>query len=248
MFIEIRAMFIEIISTGVKCRLILLHNQSKTIMKTKIIISALLILALLPGCFIKSIHPFYTDKDLVYKEELLGKWTGKDDSNWEISRHMRKAGLAKADIPDKAYDIAYSDEKGTSRFIAHLFQLDKQLYIDFYPAEDAGHTDLEGFHFVQAHSLAQASISNNVVTIKWYNEEWLMTLFNQNKVRIAHERTPYDLDDKDPDHQQVILTANTADLQKFIRKYGQDPEAFGTDKNKSDYTMILTRQKASNKK
>lgn len=118
MFIEIRVMLSQIISTGVKCRLILLHNQSKTIMKTKIIISALLILALLPGCFIKSIHPFYTDKDLVYKEELLGKWTGKDDSNWEISRHMRKAGLAKADIPDKAYDISYSNEKGTSRFIA----------------------------------------------------------------------------------------------------------------------------------
>jgi hypothetical protein len=217
-------------------------------MKTKIIITSIILLALLPGCFVKSLHPFYTEKDLLFKEELLGRWTGNEDSKWEIKRHMKSTGLLKPQVPDNAYDITYTDDKGSSSFVAHLFMLDKQMYIDFYPGESAGHTDLEGFHFIQAHSLAQLKISNNTLTIRWYNEEWMLKLFNQNRVRIAHERVPYDLDDKDPEHQQVILTATTADLQKFIRKYGQDPEAFASEKNKRDYTFVLKRQNSQNLK
>jgi hypothetical protein len=211
-------------------------------MKTKIIFLTILLLAILPGCLVKSLHPYYADKDLLFKEELLGNWSGKDSSGWEISRHMKKTGLFNPGTPDKAYDIIYTDSKGRSKFIAHIFLLDEQLYIDFYPEEDAGNTDLGSFHYIQAHSLARLTISKNNLTIQWFNEEWLMNLFNQNRIRIAHERIPYDPDDKNPDRDQVILTAPTEDLQKFILKYGKDPNAFDKGKNKSDYTFVLSRK------
>lgn len=211
-------------------------------MKTKIIFLSIMLLAILPGCLVKSLHPFYTEQDLVFKQELLGQWSGRDGSSWEISRHMRSTGLLNPKVADQAYDIIYTSDKGSSRFIAHLFKIGQQLYIDFYPAEGAGATEMESYHFIQAHSLAQLQVSNGMLTIRWYNEEWLMDLFNKNRIRIAHERVPYDLDDNDPGHKQVILTAPTPELQKFIRKYGQDPEAFSEEKNKSDYTFVLTRK------
>jgi len=76
---------------------------------------------------------------------------------------------------------------------------------------------------VPTHSLAKIDLSGGNITISWYNEEWLIGLFNKNKIRIAHERVPYDPDLKDPESMQVILTAQTGELQKFIIKYGNDP-------------------------
>ena len=69
-----------------------------------------------------------------------------------------------------------------------------------------------------------------------------LNLFNKNRIRIAHERIPFDLDDKNPDNFQVVLTAPTADLQKFIIKYGNDPAAFKNEKNESNYTFVLKRK------
>ena len=211
-------------------------------MKTKPIFFVLLLVLILPGCLVKSLHPFYTDNNLVYKAELTGAWMDHDSNTWVISRHMKKTGLFKDDIPDQAYTIIFTDQKGSSKFMAHLFTIEKQLYLDFYPDEDEGHTDLGNFHFIPAHSLAQVNLKGNSIEIRWYNEEWLVNLFNQNRIRIAHERVPYDADDHNPDNYQVILTAPTSELQKFILKYGHDPEAFKQDKNHSDYTFVLSKK------
>jgi hypothetical protein len=212
-------------------------------MKTKPIFFALILVLLLPGCIVKSLHPFYTDGNLMYKAELAGTWTDGDSNTWTISRHMKQSGFLKPETPDLAYNIVYTDKDGSSNFIAHLFTLDKQLYLDFYPAKTESNTDLGGYHFIPAHTLAQVELKGNSIMIRWYNEEWLMKLFNQNRIRIAHERVPYDIDDKDKDHDQVILTAPTAELQKFILKYGHDPDAFKQDKVKNDngYTFMLKK-------
>ena len=191
--------------------------------------------------FVKSLHPFYTEKDLVYKPELIGKWTGKDSASWEIRQHKAFAGLFKDEKPTQSYDIICTDNKGTSKFLAHLFSVGGQLYLDFYLPDIEG-PDLAVMHLIPAHTLARVELANNQITINWYNEEWLVKLFSENRIRIAHERIPYDLDKNDPDHFQVVLTAPTADLQKFIIKYGNDPAAFKTEKKESDYTFVLMKK------
>ena len=217
-------------------------------MKTKLLSAAgLLMVMLLSGCLVKSLHPFYTEKDLVSKPELIGNWAGQDSASgeirqaWEISQHMVFAGLFKDEKPGRGYDITYTDAKGKSKFYAHLFSLGGQMYLDFYLPDIEGQ-DLAVMHLIPAHSLAKVEIEKDKITIMWYNEDWLVKLFNENRIRIAHERIPYDLDEKNPDNFQVVLTAPTADLQKFILKYGNDPNAFMTDNKKSDYTFVLKRR------
>ncbi|MCX6286947.1 MAG: hypothetical protein NTY96_07520 [Bacteroidetes bacterium] len=210
-------------------------------MKTKLIILIALIAVTMSGCLVKSLHPFYTEKDLVFKPELTGNWLGKDSASWEIKQHKAFAGLFKDEKLTQSYDITYTDKKGTSKFLAHLFTVNQQLYLDFYLPDLEG-PDLAVMHLIPAHTLAKVELANNQITIKWYNEEWLVKLFNENRIRIGHERIPYDMDEKNPDNFQVVLTAPTADLQKFIIKYGNDPAAFKNEKNESDYTFVLKKR------
>jgi len=214
--------------------------QNSTAMKTKSIILTALLAFIMSSCLVKSLHPFYTEKDLVFKPELLGQWQGADSARWEIKQHMAFAGFMKDEKPTNSYDIVLTEKKGTTKFLAHLFSIGNQLYLDFYLPEMEG-PDLAMMHLILTHTLARVELAKDQITIKWYNEEWLVKLFNENRIRIAHERIPYDLDEKNPDNFQVVLTAPTADLQKFIVKYGNDPAAFETDKSKSDYTFVLKR-------
>jgi hypothetical protein len=225
--------------------MISLYPKPKTMtMKTQIILLLSLVIFLLPGCLIKSLHPFYSENDIIFKKELLGSWTDKDSAGWEIKQHMRPTGLLKPDAPDNSYDISLTDNKGTSHFIAHLFRLEDQLYLDFLPTDYSCQNDLAEIHLVATHSLAKVDLSGGKIILRWYNEEWLVGLFNKNKIRIAHERVPYDSDLRDPESMQVILTAQTEELQKFIIKYGNDPDAFKKDKtdSSSDYTFVLSHK------
>jgi len=209
-------------------------------MKTKLLIIAGLLVFLASGCLIKSLHPFYTEKDLVFRKELPGNWLAQDSSLWNISQRMRFDGFLQPEKGDNAYNILMTDEKGTGSFIAHLFRLDGSLYLDFYPDEVQVSNSLASYHLIPAHTLAKVEVSADEIVIRWYNEEWLLELFNQNKVRIPHERIPYDLDDQNPDNYQVILTASTEELQKFLLKYGNDPNAMKTE-DKEEYTFRLKR-------
>jgi len=213
-------------------------------MKTRLIASILLIIILLPGCLVKSLHPFYTDQDVVYKKELTGTWIDHDSAVWIITRHQQVTGLMKPPKPGPSYDIMFTDQKGVSKFNAHLFTLNGQLYLDFLPTEVSCGNDLAAFHLVGTHSLAKVDLKGGKININWYNEEWLVDLFNKNRIRIAHERVPYDDDQKDPESMQVVLTAPTADLQKFITKYGSDPEAFKREKpgENANYGVVLSRK------
>lgn len=213
-------------------------------MKTRLIFPILLIAIILQSCLVKSLQPFFTEKDIIFKKELTGTWEDKDSSQWAIKQHMVFNGIMKSEKPDLAYDITLADKKGTSRFIAHLFLLEGQLYLDFYPEDISCGNDLAGFHMVATHSLAKIGLAGGKITIGWYNEEWLTDLFNKNRIRISHQRVPYDVDQKNPESMQVVLTASTDELQKFVKKYGSDPEAFKKDKSgmETDYTFVLSRK------
>ncbi|MFW5645222.1 MAG: hypothetical protein ACOCZL_04860, partial [Bacteroidota bacterium] len=52
-------------------------------MRTKnIIIITILLTFLLSGCLVKSLHPFYIEKDRFFRQELVGKWMDQDSMIW----------------------------------------------------------------------------------------------------------------------------------------------------------------------
>jgi hypothetical protein len=206
-------------------------------MKTKNMIITGLLIFLVTGCFVKSLHPFYFEKDLIFKKEFTGNWTGDDSSSWKIEQGSKSDGLFKPEKPDNSYKVTYTDKKGTAVFTVHLFQLGSRYFFDFYPEEADCSNEMMSSHLIPMHTVARVDLVSGTLRIQWYNEEWLISLFKQNKIRIAHEKVPSADGKMDEDNFQVVLTASTGDLQKFMLKYMDDPSAF-----KNDYTFVLKKK------
>jgi hypothetical protein len=176
----------------------------------------------LSGCLVSSLHPFYKEKDKVFDEALVGNWIDKDSCIWVIRRNMVPDGFmsGKPDRPDSSYSITYYESENAVAYLqGTLFILNGQRYVDFFPLPDEDHflTDMTSFHYVPAHTLARMQFKKDTAMLFWFGEEWLSELFENNRIRIDHEKVEFS-----PDYQPNILTAETDDLQKFILKYMND--------------------------
>ena len=191
-------------------------------MKRLIILSFVLALVLLQGCIVKSLHPFFKKENVVFRKELINTWTDQEGERWEI--------LPVKDGP-AAYELKHykGGDQPDQIFVAHLFKLDQQLYIDFFPISNDGGDDAMMFnmHLMPTHSIARVeSLTENDVQIRWLNEKWLESLFSQNKIKISHEVVQ---DEFDQEGRNYVLTASTDELQKFIVKFGNEDKAFIDD-------------------
>jgi hypothetical protein len=180
---------------------------------------------LLQGCIVKSLHPFYAKTDLIYKKDLINTWQDQDGNKWRISR---------VDEQPQAYEMTFTAENKTATFLAHLFELGGNTFLDFRPlASDGSANDLFEMHLLPSHSVAKVTrLSNEAVEIKWFNEEWLHKLFSQNRIKISHEVIMEENSGKDED-KTYVLTASTEELRKFLIKYGNDESAFEGDNSLS---------------
>jgi hypothetical protein len=193
-------------------------------MRKSIVVIGLLV-ALMQGCIVKSLHPFYKESDVVFKNQLINSWVDQDSNQWVIKPFNKKSN---------AYEMhwLHHGEKDVV-MLAHLFKLNGDLYFDFYPLTDNRDEDLLIFdlHLTPTHSIAKVMVLNeSEVQIQWFNEEWLRTLFEQNRIKISHEAV-HDEDSQDPNDKYYVLTAPTEELQKFIVKYGHDEKAFDNSNN-----------------
>ncbi|HNW56959.1 MAG TPA: hypothetical protein PLR88_08575 [Bacteroidales bacterium] len=191
--------------------------------KTTLLIAAIAVLV--SGCLVKSLHPFYKENDVVFDPAIVGTWLDNDSSKWVIEQSEMKKFLGESK-PQNSYKISYYEKNEASVFETHLFKLNNQLYVDFIPS-GVSVPELTGYHLVPTHSIAKVSITNGEINLKWFNETWLASLFEKNKIRISHETLP----DENGD-DTYVLTASTEELQKFIIKYGNDPAAFKDNSDK----------------
>ncbi|MEI8078575.1 MAG: hypothetical protein WCH61_02965 [bacterium] len=82
-------------------------------MKKAMTIISIGLLFILSGC-IPSVHPLYTEQDLIFDPLLVGEWVDKDGKEtWTFTKSA-----------EKTYTLRYIDEKGkTGDFVVHLLQV-----------------------------------------------------------------------------------------------------------------------------
>ena len=104
-----------------------------------------------------------------------------------------------------------------------------ELYFDFLPiSKDEGPDEFFFFnlHLLPTHSVAKVELLNDrEVHLKWFNEEWLRSMFDNNRIKIRYEAV-MDEAPKEDNHKYYVLTASTEELQKFIIKYGHEDAAY----------------------
>lgn len=193
-------------------------------MKNKLITVTVILSIIVSSCIVRSIHPFYKESDVVFKSELLGTWLDSDSSKWVFSQRIYHESFLGPEKKDNSYEVVYYEkENDTSYFYVHLFMLKGDYYLDFLPDMDDNIGDkFASFHFIPAHSIARLKfIGDQNLCFFWYDEDWLGTLFEQNKVKISHEFI-----NPTGRYKEYILTAETSELQKFIVKYGPEIDVF----------------------
>ncbi len=162
-------------------------------------------LLLAAGC-VQSLHPLYTDKDLVFQPGLVGSWSeeGSDDV-WIFERSG-----------DKSYDLIYTEHSASAKFVAHLVQLGKFLFLDIYPHELDLDNDFQKAHFLPVHTFSRVWLQEDTLRLVMLDHTWLKDMARKKNLNLAHDRIG----------DQIVLTASTRELQKFMTRYAENPKAF----------------------
>ncbi len=167
--------------------------------------------ALLTGCLVTSVYPFYTQRDLAFDAGLVGHWTNAK----ETGEHwiFKKEG-------EKAYQLTYASDDKTSVMQAHLFKIGGQSFLDLFTAEIKDDVQPPP---IPSHFLLRADQLAPTVKLASLNYEWLHELLAKNPKALRHHLVPSG--DK-PEDNRLVLTADTAELQRFILKHLKTEEAW----------------------
>jgi len=186
-------------------------------MKTRLTLLITLAALVLAGCFVPSVNPLYTEKDLIFDPALVGTWgETNDDTRLVFTRDG-----------EKTYKWTIHEKEGQSEFRAHLLRLGAHRFLDARVARMKG--KWEGSEWGRAasvlrpaHVFFKISLTNDTLRLDALDPDWLNKLLKKDTQAIAHER----ITEPDHDDERILLTASTADLQRFILKHAGDTNAF----------------------
>ena len=166
------------------------------------------LVGLLAGC-VPSLHPLYTEKELILEEELSGLWS-EEKQIWKFE----------ANEGEKSYELTVLDEDLKSgKFIAHLVKLDDSLFLDLFPGElELQANNFYKIHLLPAHTFLKVDQIKPTLEMRIMNHEELQKMLKDDPNLLKHEII------KD---NRLILTASTKELQQFMKKYGKHKDLFG---------------------
>jgi hypothetical protein len=202
-------------------------------------------LILLSSCVVKSLNPFYTKETISFDQSFIGDWQDSKNGKWQIASFkeemIKENPLGKMKDEhvqlykefNNSYLIKRNYEEQEVLFIATPFVINNQRYLDFFPFGRQENIDnLLESHSIYTHSLVKYDVlKNGKIEIRWLDEDKIEALFKDKKIKIKHETFGV-LNDK------YLLTANSKELQKFIKKYMASND---TEKWKTSTKFILSK-------
>ena len=162
----------------------------------------------LSGCLIQSLHPLYTDKELIFEEKLIGKWSEDGDYILEFKKGE-----------GKAYKMRMFDGKD-GRFEAHLVKLKDMMFLDIYP-DDVTMEGAQGFyrmHLLPVHTFMKIDEIDPNLQLRALDYEKVSEMLKEDPNLLKHEVL---------EEEHIVLTAPTKQLQEFMIKYASVEGVFG---------------------
>ncbi|MGA2132949.1 MAG: hypothetical protein ABSH50_11700 [Bryobacteraceae bacterium] len=160
-----------------------------------------------------AIHPLYTTPDLVSDPAIEGAWVSDEGAIFRV----QKSG--------DGYDVIATpaaNSTDVSTYNVHLVRLQGFEFVDV-----ASKSDPEVG--VAGHMFAKVRIQGDELYVAAINDAWL-----KNMVQTGHAPQS-----TAGEGQQMVLTAPTSELQKFIVLYAPDPAAWDDEEDSVLHRMPL---------
>jgi hypothetical protein len=192
----------------------------KTWTRLGFVVSLLVVLPLASCVPQLSLHPWYSEKELVLEPGLAGTWLFVDTDNktddsevWKFVQNL-----------DKGYTVSFEDaEQPGVRELweLRLFRVNGQLFADVVQlASKFKDTDLAE-NFIPAHMVGTVKVDGDKISMRFLDDEWTNKALKANPASIKHEM----LDDS------AVLTAPFAELREFALAHAGDDKAFAANFN-----------------
>jgi len=165
---------------------------------------SLSLVVILAGC-VPSIHPLYTDEDLLLDPALQGSWEDDGGDVWLFEQEI-----------ENGYRLTITDDGIPARFEARLLQLGSYRFLDLYPEEPPLESEFLKWHLLPVHTFYRFSLEGDGIHLVGLDEDWLEEMIDCGQIDIKHERVDGTL----------VLTAATKDLQALVLEYADDQDAF----------------------
>lgn len=190
-------------------------------------------LIILSSCNLTTLYPIFTEKNIISDNRLLGSWrlnkSPKDTDIIVISKvppvEINRLPVLLKKIAGKGYLIVSKDRRQNviTRHLAFLVKIGRYHYLDYYPLEtdeELAYFDFFKVHYIKMHSFYRVSFKNDqAFEIKPFDEGYIHRLIDNNHIRIRYEWQPYLT-------TRYIITASTEELQAYLAKYADDPNAY----------------------
>ena len=199
----------------------------------------ILVALMLSGCIV-SLHPLYTEEDIIFEPDLIGQWSeGEGKGTWEFQK-----------VWDNKYKLVHTDKEGKEgRFLAILLKVKDQIFLDLQPLhrdddlrplapeEDLKAMTEEQFdeyteplnreevlnsfykeHLLPVHTFYHIKQITPVLQLRTLNPRVFRGLMDENPKKIHYEnvsKRPGDNMEK----TYYVLTSQPKELQEFLIKH-----------------------------
>lgn len=200
-------------------------------MKTfnSILIGAILCL-LLAGCYVQSLHPFYTKEKVMDFPKIVG--------DWKVIQHGERYIPYSEQIPWKFSkdSLEIVDDKGIrSRIKATYFKVGDAVFLDSTADDPDEHGGIGKYwvaHVYPVHMLCKVVVEGDTLTLMPLNYDW----FEKNKEKLGKEIPYIEVD------EPMMFTATSEQWISFLQKHKDTKEVFDQEN-----AYILKQSKDSSK-
>lgn len=203
-------------------------------MKGVIAAVALGALLLMSGCYVVSLHPLFSEEEMIAEPGLFGTWVNE---NGELSFRFEPAQDSLYDltvtqfqkVPGKPGEPDEVREK-SAEFRACLGMVGNYLYLDMCPklTEDgAGGNLFYAIQMLPSHAFIRVETTKEGLNIRPMNPDWFAEREGAEAAGIPFERMNME-DPFKPDGgaQRIVLTGSTDQLKAFIKNHEDDADLF----------------------
>lgn len=178
-------------------------NKFLAIKITVILIAAYL----LTGCYVPSINPFFITKSPHIDSKLNGTWTSKALGNLKIES-----------INNTHYKITATDEGGQFDVYAELILINNQLFANTRVYEWKKVNMAQLFSLLPVFNLLKINFVGDNIVISALNIDKVESILSNNKKIPSYTKMK--------PSGNLLLTAETTDLQSFIVEHMNDEGLF----------------------